>query len=127
MLASGFGVWGICAGLVSGHLTLIAFRLWLGRKLVAMSARHWLARVFAPIAAISAATLAVGRLPCLAMAQGFWRVAVTTAACEAVFIPLSWFVVLSKEERTVVASKLRAIVGFKARNQTPGKLNEEDH
>ena len=126
MLASGFGVWGICTGLVSGHLTLIAFRLWLGRKLVAMSSRHWLSRVFAPIAAISAVTLAVGHLPCLAMAQGFWRVVVTTVVCEAVFLPLSWFIVLAKEERTVVASKLCGLVGFKARSQTPKTINEEN-
>ena len=106
-LALGMGIKGVCAGMAAGGTILVAMRVALGRYLVAMSATHWLRHVLAPVAAVSAATLAAGYVPHLVMGQCFLRVVVTTLVCESVFLPLSWFLVLSPEERSAVERKIK--------------------
>lgn len=101
--ALGFGIYGLCAALIIARSIAILVRLWLGRKFVVMSVRHWIRKVFIPLALVSCITLVVAYSIQFVMATSFWRVCVTTMCCELIFLPLVWFCVLSSAEKEFVA------------------------
>jgi hypothetical protein len=82
-------------------------RVWFARHLVGMSARHWLFRLLAPVMITIILTGLFGYLTRLFMAPGFCRVLLTTLLCELVLLPLSWFVLLDRNERQFVLNKIR--------------------
>lgn len=81
-------------------------RIWFAKHLLGTSVRHWVTGVFIPCAVSIALCAGVGFLPRWFMAPSFWRVCLTTAVCEAVFLPLTWFLLLSRDERQFVSDKL---------------------
>lgn len=90
-------------------------RILFARYICGTSIRAWVNGVFAPLATAITLSAAVGFLPHLAMAASFLRVCVTTACCEIVFLPLTWFVLLSHDERQFVIEKfgprLKRLIG----------------
>ena len=109
-LGSGLGVLGYCAAIVFGWCVTVAVRLVLGRAFVAMSARHWLCRVFAPIATAVALSLPAGLLVRESLPESFLRVCLTTLACEAALVPLLWLLAFGRDERAFVTSRLRRLL-----------------
>lgn len=99
------GIVGVGFGLIVAKFLAVLVRLYFGRTLCGMSARFWIKSVFIPIFFTTFVTFVFGSLPHFFMGQSFLRLCVTTVICEFVFLPLMWFAVLSKSERTVVISK----------------------
>lgn len=81
-------------------------RVWFARSLVGMGATHWVRHVVLPIAVLTVLCGTIGYLPQFLMGPSLLRIGVTTALVEAVLIPLSWFLVLNRDERAFVRSKL---------------------
>ena len=90
-------------------------RILFARILIKTSARAWVNGVLVPLAIAIVVCAGIGWMPHMAMEASFLRVCVTTAMCEIVFLPLTWFVLLSDEEREFVIEKFgprfRKLVG----------------
>lgn len=80
-------------------------RIVFARFLTQTSAWAWIRGVFVPLSIAIAVSAGFGWLPHLVMDESFLRVCVTTAMCEVVFLPLTWFVLLSNEERRFMVEK----------------------
>lgn len=70
------------------------------------SIRAWVGGVFVPLAIAVFLCALVGYVPQVFFEASFARVVLTAACCEAVFLPLMWFVILSAEERAFVKEKV---------------------
>lgn len=87
--------------------SLVSFlRIVFARFLIQTSAWGWVKEVFVPLAIAIIISGGVGWLPHLVMEESFLRVCVTTTICEIVFLPLTWFVLLSNEERQFMSDKV---------------------
>ena len=82
-------------------------RVWFARKRVGMSARYWLFKIMLPICCVVLLVATVGFSTRFLLDAGLLRIMVTTAFCEAVFLPLAWFLLLDPSERQYVTSKFR--------------------
>lgn len=80
-------------------------RIVFGRYLASMAILEFIRSVFLPLVFVMLICFGVGFVPSLVMHQSFYRVCVTTLLCEGAFLPLTWFVVLSLDERRFVAEK----------------------
>ena len=83
-------------------------RLFFARRLVGMSIRRWLREVLCPSLFAILLTGLVGYLIQLFMPQCLARVGVTVLACEIVFVPVTWYVILNVGERRFMMSEIRA-------------------
>ena len=95
----GFGLAGIGIALVAGSIAAGFGRVFFARRLVGMGTRVWLKQVVLPALVLTGCTTGIGMLPRLVMEASFVRVCFTTTASLTVFIPLAWFLMLSREER----------------------------
>lgn len=90
-------------------------RIVFARMLAGTSVRLWIKDVLVPVAIAIVVSAGLGGLPRLTMDESFLRVCVTTVSCEMVFLPLTWFVLLSSEERRFVVERfgprLRRLLG----------------
>jgi hypothetical protein len=84
-------------------------RVWFARRLVGMSARYWLLYIFLPLFVVAVITVGIGLLPRLFMNTSFVRVLVSGLLVETVLVVLSWLILLNKEERNFVISKLKGL------------------
>ena len=84
----------------------MAGRVWFGRKLVGMSARIWALRIVVPVCVLGMVAAGAGVATRLFIGPSPWRVLATGAACDGVFLPLAWCVVLNRDERAVVKAYL---------------------
>lgn len=80
-------------------------RLLFARVICKTGLRAWIAEVLRPSIIAIAATAVIGYIPQFYMRASLCRVGVTTLICEIVFMPLTWFVLLSESERTFVREK----------------------
>lgn len=85
-------------------------RVWFARRLVGMSARHWLFHIFLPLFIVAAITAGTGLLPRLFMETSFVRVLASGFLVETVLFALSWMILLNKEERNFVGSKIKGLL-----------------
>lgn len=106
LFALGLGMWSMVSGILVYALTMVIVRLWIGRKLVSFSFRHWLRSVFLPIALLVALTLAGGLVVRIFMEASFMRVVITSIVCEMIFVSLVWNLVLGAIEREYVLSRI---------------------
>ena len=83
-----------------------AIRLFFARLLVSLPISRWLSGVLFPTLALCACTVALGCLPRLLMPASIGRIIITSFACELVFIPLTWTIALSKDERAFFSEKV---------------------
>lgn len=107
--ALGGGVYAIGVAMVLCMMACAWGRVWFARRLVGMSARHWLFHILLPLGLLTLCAGAVGLLPRLWMGPSFWRLCVTTALTEAAFVPLSWFLLLTDAERAFIRTKLNTL------------------
>jgi len=77
-------------------------RVVFARKLVGMSAIHWLHWSVLPLAVCMTLSAGVGLIPRLFLDPGICRILVTGFLTEAMLIPIAWFVVLDANERNYV-------------------------
>lgn len=109
LLAMGLGLYGICLALVIARILIVFMRLHMGAKLAAMSAGYWVKTVFVPLAIVCSLSLSAGSIVLLFRAS-FVRVIITMVTCEAIFLPGMWLLVMTKEERAIVLTKVRQYV-----------------
>ena len=102
----GWGVSSIGWAILTGTILCAWGRVWFARRLVGMSARHWLFRLLAPVAITIILTGLFGFLTRLFMAPGFCRVIVTTLLCELILLQLLWFVLLDGNERQFIKERM---------------------
>ena len=110
LFAMGFGMWSVCIGLIASKFIVVAVRVWLGRELVRFPIWHWIRRVFLPIFFLSLVTLVSGIAIRLGLVPSLSRVVLTTLACEVVFVPGAWFLVLEDSERSYFLRKLNKMI-----------------
>lgn len=109
-LSSGFGVLGYCVSIVFGWCVTVVVRLVLGHLFLAMSARYWLRRVFAPIMMTIALSLPIGFLVRECLPESFTRVLLTTSACETILLPAIWWLLFDRQEREFTLSRIRRLL-----------------
>ena len=105
----GWGVSSIGFAILIGTTICAWGRVWFARRLVGMSARHWLFKLLSPVAIIIILTGLLGYSSRLFMEPGLCRVLVTTCLCELVLLPLSWFVLIDVNERQFVLVRIKMI------------------
>lgn len=105
-VAVGWGIYAIGWAMVLTMMGCAWGRVWFARGLVGMSARYWLFRILLPLTAVTVVAGAVGWAPRLFLGPSFWRVCLTTAVTEAVMLPAAWFLLLDKDERAFVLTRL---------------------
>ena len=109
-LALGYSIYTIGFVHIAMMIGNVCVRVYYARKNVGMGVRYWIFTVVIPLALLSAICLVIGSIPRFLLEASFWRVCVTTLTIEAVFLPLAWFVVLTKDERHFVSEKWAQIV-----------------
>lgn len=97
----------ICAALIASIVVSSVFDVLIARRAVAMSVLTWIKQVILPSCVLSLVSLSIGLVPRFFMDQCFMRVAVTSAMCVGVFIPLVWVLILSADEKQVLLNKFR--------------------
>lgn len=102
----GWGIYSVGCAMILTTMLCAWGRVWFARRLVGMSARHWLFHIFLPLAALAALCGAVGFLPRLWMGPSLWRVGVTSGCVEVTLALLAWSVIFDKEERVFVMGRL---------------------
>lgn len=85
-------------------------RVYFARKLVGMSARYWMLKIFLPLVISMLVSTLVGLVPRLSLPPSVARIIVTTVCVETTLLPLAWFVVLSAHERQYLTDKVFAIL-----------------
>lgn len=106
----GLGVYSVIWAMILMQCLCSIGRVWLARKLVNMSAQHWVIQIVFPIACVSGVTFLVARLATLGFAPTFWRVVCTTFVAEVIFLPLVWGVVLDTAERRYVLNGIKKLL-----------------
>lgn len=102
----GFGPWGLCISFVVVTAAYAWVRPFFAARLAGLPVVRWFGGVLLPLLLLSAATLVLGFLPHLFLREGFARLLVSTAVCEAVLVPLAWAFLFDAEERVFVKRKL---------------------
>lgn len=108
----GWGMAGVGAALVVGMMGCAWGRVWFARKLVGLSARYWLRRIFLPLILVAGISFAAGMLPRMFMRQSFARVCVTTIFVEIMLLSVSWFFLLDFYEREFIREKVFSRIPF---------------
>ena len=81
-------------------------RLLFARRNCGTSIREWVAGIVIPSGIVCTISIFCGCLPRLILGESFTRICITTVVCEAVFLPLSWYFILSPGERQFVVEKV---------------------
>lgn len=110
MVAKGYGFVSIGWAMVLTMMACSWGRVWFARRLVSMSARHWLFRIMIPTAIVSLVAGGFGYLAHFAMNPKLIRVGLTTLLCELSFLPLAWFLLLDDSERLYISNRIRGIL-----------------
>ena len=108
-VALGGGVVAVGLSLVVTMAVCAWGRVFFARKLVGMSARYWLFRIFLPLVAVSAVSGTAAWLPHLWMAPSLFRIIVATLCAEVLLLPLAWFLILDGAERRFIMDRVRAL------------------
>lgn len=108
-VALGWGVYAVGWAMVLTMMGCAWGRVWFARRLVGMSARYWLFRIFLPLVLLAVVSGAVGLTPQLFFGPSFWRVCLTTAVTEVLLMPTAWFLLLDVDERHYLADKVAAM------------------
>ena len=109
----GFGIYSVGAVLVFMIGLNTLGRVYFARRTMAMSSLYWLFQIVIPTLFVTSAVSCVGYCVRYCMVAGFIRVIVTTIVCECLFLPISWFVVLDKEERLFLKKRIMAKLAIK--------------
>lgn len=108
-VALGYGVYSVGISMVFTMMLCAWGRVIFAHFLVGMSARIWLFKVMLPVISVSIVSCVAAYVPRLFMSSCFLRVCITTIFAESVFLPLSWFFVLNREERSYASNRIRRL------------------
>ena len=103
-------VYAVAVALLATTCLACCSDVWLARTRIGLSVRYWLFRIIMPLGVVCGIVCAVGIVPRCFMPPSFLRIIVTTMTTLACLFPLSWFFVLSVDERLFVVKKLSATV-----------------
>lgn len=109
-IAAGFvwrNVYAVMGALIVMECLNSIGRLLFARLLAGMGIGPWVQSVAFRGALVIGLSLVLGALVRILCAPSFYRVCLTTVMCEAVYLPLFWFFLLSKDERDFVVEKCR--------------------
>ena len=109
-LVSVYMNWGVVAVAFALPVSVVIVDLgdvWMARRMAGMSAKYWFAQVVFPLLVIVVVSLAVGILPRLLMQQSLGRIIFTTMSSLAAMIPLSWVMLLSADERSMIGDNIK--------------------
>ena len=98
----GFGAVSIGYSLILTFFIMTIERILFAKKLVKMSIRYWLVKIFLPVAFTSVLTFVLIKAVILILHPSVWRVLATTILSVCTFSILSWFVVLTHDERCFI-------------------------
>lgn len=109
----GLGVYSVGIAMVVMTAANSLCRVYFARRIVGMSASYWFVQIL--VRSVLAATVAVlpGLLVIKCVAPSFARICLTTVVIECLFLPLSYVVALTYEERGFVSGKIRRILRIK--------------
>jgi len=106
----GVGVYSVGWAMVATMAVCASGRVWFARRLVGMSAWHWLKKVCVPLALLTGICLSVGLLPRLFLDRSFARICTTTLFVEAVLVPFAWFLILDASEKSFFKTRFATLV-----------------
>ena len=102
----GWGFYSIGYAMILTMMFCAWGRVWFARKLVGMSARHWLFRIFLPLVLLTALCFGIGFLPHFFMEASLGRLVVTGCLTEAALLPLAWYLILDGDERAFLLTRV---------------------
>ena len=111
LLLMGLGVYAISVAIVLPICACSLGRVWFAKKLAGMEVSTWALKVFLPVCFAVIIVGVAGALPRVFMNADFIRVVVTTAVCEAIFVPLVWCCILDGDERAYIRERFKRIRG----------------
>ena len=114
-----FVVWTGLGGFLSVFTVLLAVRLvavvssaFIAQHVMGFEARHWLRHVFAPLVLLAIVTLTLGSVPHWVLCDFFWlRILTTVGTTVVAFVLLAWKLVLEREERDYIWSRVMSKFG----------------
>ena len=106
----GFGVPGIALALITTACAASIGRVFFARRIVGMGVRKWICNLVVPVVISSILSGLAGYTARIVLEPCLMRILLTVLLCEAVFLPLSWFIALDMEERSFVKKSLHAFV-----------------
>ena len=96
-------------GLLVSNLAVTGVKLHFGRVLCGLGVLRWVRRVLAPYALVMTLVLAAGFAVRALLPQSLARVCLTVAVCEALMVPLIWYLVFDGDERLYVRVRLTGL------------------
>ena len=105
---AGCGVYSAAISLVVFRIAGVIVRTVFAQHLVGISFGGWIKKIVSPLLFISLCSALVGALPRCFVNPSLMRVVITTMLVECILIPLSWGMLLGREERVYLANHLRA-------------------
>ena len=109
MMYCGLGIQAVGLSLLTTLSAVVIIRLIALKRLLSISPRYWIFKIFIPLSAVVVIVLGCGVLPQLWMSPSFVRICVTGIICEMVLLPLVWLCIFDIDERTFVQVKMRQL------------------
>ena len=110
LISFGFSIYSVGVSYIIVMLIFVLIRAWFSRSLASLSIWQWVKEVVCPIFLVTLLSLVVGLSTRLVLEESILRVLFTSLVVEITLLPLSWFLVLTLDERHVLASKITNIV-----------------
>lgn len=110
MIRYGLGLYSVGYSLLITLLMVVLIRLVAVKILLEISPKYWITRIFIPVLLVATISSLVGALPQLFMTSSIGRIILTTFCVELILLPLLYGVVLDKEERLFIVSKVQKML-----------------
>ena len=109
-LANGFNVLSVGWAMVITTACNSLSRTYFARKLAGLSFWYWLGKIMLPVLVSGIVSIIPGLIVMKYLEPSFIRIVITTIAIEIVYLPITWFVALDKNERAYVGEKVKKII-----------------
>lgn len=106
----GFNVYWVGIAMLVTWSLLVYGRLVFGRILLRMDYVYWFKGIMLPTLLVGLTTSLIAFVPHMTMLPTLGRIAVTIIIAEVVFLPLAWFFVLAKQERSYLTDKVKIML-----------------
>lgn len=106
LMNRGCGLASVGYGLLIAHSYALAIKLVFGRRLCGLSLRHWLRRIFLPLATTCLLAIVAAGWPRFVLPPTFLRAALTTCLAESVLLTFAWCAVLDADEKDFLRIRL---------------------
>lgn len=105
----GLGILSVGMAFLTFTSILSGIRILIARRIVGLSIRAWLKAVFIPIALASTSAACIAFLWRLLLSPSFIRVLLSALTFAIIFSAIFWALALTKDERTLVITKIKGI------------------